>query len=58
MTKLLHFGKILANEQCPFKAECPYAQTDCNRETNIEVQYSCGYARLFDLMGTPKSKSL
>jgi len=51
-TSKLIRGQIPANEPCPFKDACPQVST-CGRENNIELKYSCGYARLFDMFGAP-----
>lgn len=50
MTKLVN-GKIPAFEICPFKDECPMAETSCHHKgTEHNVPFSCGAARAFDLI--------
>lgn len=46
-------GKIPANTVCPYRTECTEAQNgNCgHRGTEHTVPYSCGYARLFKIMG-------
>jgi len=48
-------GKIPANTVCPFKSECPYVPLkECGHKgVEHKVAYSCGTARLFNIMGTP-----
>lgn len=50
MTKLVG-GKIPALTDCPYKDECPMAQTSCHHKgKEHNVPFSCGAARAFDLI--------
>lgn len=41
-------GKLPAGKHCPFTKECPNGvDLTCNRDKNIQNDYSCGYARAF-----------
>lgn len=55
MTKLVQ-GKIPIGQECPFKGECTEALNgDCgHRGIEHTVPYSCGYARLFDMIKKEK----
>lgn len=46
-------GKIPAHTECPFKTECPYPKLEQCGHKGVKhtVDYSCGLARLFDIMG-------
>jgi len=46
-------GKIPANTVCPYRDQCPSASNgDCGHKGKEHtVPYSCGYARLFKIMG-------
>ena len=53
MSKLVQ-GKIPVATVCPFRSMCPYAKNkECGHKgVDHTVVYSCGAARLFDIMGT------
>jgi hypothetical protein len=46
-------GKIPANTVCPYREQCTEAQNGNCGHYGVEhnVPYSCGYARLFKIMG-------
>lgn len=56
---LLTDGKIPAYMSCPFAFECELDKTNkCDREKVKDQTFSCGFARLFDLVywGRDKGK--
>lgn len=44
-------GKIPANTACPYRVDCPSAQsfTCGHKGGDHPVPFSCGYARLFEI---------
>ena len=46
-------GKIPANTVCPYREQCPEPKRgNCGHAGTLHnVPYSCGYARLFKIMG-------
>lgn len=50
MSSLLKNGRLIqAGSECPFTKICPSAQ-HCNRPKAMGNDFSCGYARAFDLL--------
>ncbi len=51
-TKLVN-GRIPIGQECPFRDQCHEAANgDCAHQgAEHTVAFSCGYARLFDIMG-------
>lgn len=58
MNKLVQ-GKIPVGTVCPFRSMCNYAKNnDCGHKgVEHTVAYSCGAARLFNIMGTPTERN-
>lgn len=49
-TSLLKNGRLIpAGENCPFSEQCPQV-AHCNRLAAIGNDFSCGFARAFDLL--------
>lgn len=50
MDSLLKNGRLIpAGVNCPFSESCPQVK-HCNRPAAIENDFSCGFARTFDLL--------